>query len=157
MLGSRYQQHLPHNYVLDLISMENKGPRNIWSLLSNTSENVIICIQAGESCDLLIPESHLHFFLYLACVWVSLSVTCASVLFSKILSLAKKVEYMKILQFGRYKTTKIYQLLSSFRLWPYFAQVSQVVHSSEIVQMQQVLVLKDLEYSWEGGKRLKKI
>ena len=32
------------------------------------------------------------------------------------------------------------------------------MHSSEIVQMQQhVLVLKDLEYSWEGGKRLKKI
>ena len=66
------------------------GPRNIWSLLSNTSENVIICIQAGETFDLLMPESHLHFFLYLACVWVSLSVTCASVLFSKILSLAKK-------------------------------------------------------------------
>ena len=31
------------------------------------------------------------------------------------------------------------------------------MHSSEIVQMQQVLVLKDLEYSWLGGKRLKKI
>ena len=31
------------------------------------------------------------------------------------------------------------------------------MHSSEIVQMQQVLVLKDLEYSWEGGKILKKI
>ena len=51
---------------------------------------LIICIQSGESCDLLSPESHLHFFFYLACVSVSLSVTCASVLFAKILSLAKK-------------------------------------------------------------------
>ena len=54
---------------------------------------------------------------------------------------------LEILQFGRCKTTKIYYLLSCFRLWPYFAQVSQVVHSSEIVQMQQqVLVLKDLGF-----------
>ena len=100
----------------------------------------------------------MHFLLYLACVWISFSVTCASVLFCQNTIVGKKVKNLEILQFGGCKTTKIYYLLSIFRLWPYFAQVSQVVHSSEIVQMQQqVLVLKDLEYSWEGGKILKKI
>ena len=77
---------------------------------------LIICIQSGESCDLLSPESHLHFFFYLACVSVSLSVTCASVLFAQIPPMAKK---WKILKYCNFEDVKQPKFISFFQVSDY--------------------------------------